>query len=233
MTKDLAEHTHPDSLDNRIQHWAISLMQVSLLVAVVYGAFTFRWELLFMSLLALILTGLPIVIKRHYSVSLPVEYDFLIVVFIYASIFLGEVGGAYERFWWWDVLLHSSSGLVLGFVGFLILYILYDRRKIHASALILASFVFSFGLAMGAVWEIFEFVMDSLFGLNMQKNGLKDTMADLIVDGLGSMVVAWAAYRYAKYDSPNLFAKLIRSFLKQNPKIEQRWRQRRVSDSGT
>ena len=26
-----------------------------------------------------------------------------------ASMFLGEVGDAYERFWWWDAVLHTGS----------------------------------------------------------------------------------------------------------------------------
>ncbi len=218
---------HEEQLDDKLQRWAIGLMQLSLAVAILYGLLTAHWEIFFMSLLALALTGLPLFLKSTYNLRLPVEYDFVIVVFIYASIFLGEVGDAYEKFWWWDVLLHVSSGLVLGFVGFLIFYSLHGRNKVTASPFVLACFVFCFGLASGALWEIFEFVMDSFFGLNMQKNGLRDTMFDLIVDGAGSLVVARAAYRYVTHSAPTIFRRSIRLFLEQNPWITRRWRRSR------
>jgi hypothetical protein len=215
-------HTQ-EELDDKLQRWAIVILQLSLVLAIMYGAVTAHWEIFFMSGLALILTGFPLLLKNKYNLSLPVEYDLVIVVFIYASIFLGEIG-AYEKFWWWDALLHTSSGLVLGFVGFLIFYSLYGRKKVAASPFILACFVFCFGLASGALWEIFEFAMDAGFGLNMQKNGLRDTMFDLIVDAVGSLAVARAAYQYVTHDSPTLFRRSIRLFLEQNPRIARRWR---------
>jgi hypothetical protein len=214
-------------LDDRVQRWAIGFMQISLAAAMVYGIATAHWEIFFMSTLALILSGLPLFLRSTYNLRLPVEYDFVIVLFIYASIFLGEVGDAYEKFWWWDVLLHISSGLVLGFVGFLLFYSLYGRNKVTASPLVLACFVFCFGLACGALWEIFEFVMDSIFGLNMQKNGLRDTMFDLIVDAAGSLVVARTAHQYITHNSPVIFRRSIRLFLEQNPWIVRRWRRSR------
>jgi hypothetical protein len=46
------------------------------------------------------------------------------------------------------------------------------------------------------LWEIFEFAGDQLFGMNMQKEGLTDTMWDLIVDTLGAFVAAVFGYFY-------------------------------------
>ena len=37
-------------------------------------------------------------------------------------------------------------------------------------------------MTIGVIWEIFEFTMDHVFDLTMQKSGLPDTMTDLIVD---------------------------------------------------
>lgn len=61
-----------------------------------------------------------------------------------------------------------------------------------------------FALGVGALWEIFEFTMDSLFGMNMQKpmlgdpSGLTDTMWDLIVDATGALVISVLGWRYLK-----------------------------------
>ena len=69
----------------------------------------------------------------------------------------------------------------------------------NLSPVFIAVFAFCFALALGAVWEIYEFTMDSVFGTNMQKymldNGtaligqaaLQDTMKDIIVDAIGAL----------------------------------------------
>ena len=54
---------------------------------------------------------------RRLKVNIPPEFEAWSVVFIYASLFLGEVKGYYARFWWWDLLLHTGSGLLLGTLG--------------------------------------------------------------------------------------------------------------------
>ena len=56
----------------------------------------------------------------------------------------------------------------------------------------------SFCLAMtvGVLWEIFEYAMDSLFGLQMMKSGLPDTMGDLVVDAVGAALAALAGVVY-------------------------------------
>ncbi|MGH7573673.1 MAG: hypothetical protein ACREM1_00880, partial [Longimicrobiales bacterium] len=48
------------------------------------------------------------------------------------------------------------------------------------------------------LWEIFEFGMDQVFGLNMQKSGLVDTMWDLIVNVIGAGAIALLGYGWLK-----------------------------------
>src|SRR3546814_16435775 len=72
-------------------------------------------------------------------------------------------------------------------------YILNEDRHVdlHMRPSFLAVFAFCFSQAIGALWEIFEFTMDQVFGLTMQKpmlgdpSGLTDTMWDLIVNAIG------------------------------------------------
>ena len=90
--------------------------------------------------------------------------------------FLGEVRSWYERIWWWDIALHTSSGLLLGLVGFLLVYVLTENERIdlHMRPRFVALFAFLFAVAVGALWEIFEFAMDRMLGANMQKPMLDD-----------------------------------------------------------
>lgn len=215
-------------------HKMISFLIRSLLIiAVLLGFYEKNWMVIFVSSLTLFLTFLPLIIKRRYEINLPPELEIIIIIFLYASIFLGEVHGYYTRFWWWDSVLHFFSGMALGFAGFLILYILYKKEKLKASPLTIAIFAFCFALALGALWEIFEFGMDSFFGLDMQRSrnlenvygecdtrlGVIDTMVDLILDAIGALIASIAGYFYLKRGGFFIFDRFVKSFEKENPKL--------------
>jgi len=194
-------------------------IRISILVALVGAIISFNWTIVFVSALTLLLVFLPSIIERNFKFHLPAEFEILVVTFIYASLVLGEVYGYYTRFWWWDLVLHMGSGVALGFIGFLTLYLLYDEKKIKAKPITIAIFSFSFALAIGAIWEMFEFSMDSLFGFAMQKGGLVDTMWDLIVDAGGALFASTLGFIYIKTGEMRLFGGMVRKFIEENPKF--------------
>jgi hypothetical protein len=80
-----------------------------------------------------------------------------------------------------------------------------------------ALFAFMFALGLGALWEIFEFAMDSIFGLNMQKSGLVDTMWDLIVDTVGALIIALLGFSYlSKARNVSFLERWIARFIQDN-----------------
>ncbi|NIQ16387.1 MAG: hypothetical protein GTO02_18945, partial [Candidatus Dadabacteria bacterium] len=88
----------------------------------------------------------------------------------------------------------------------------------------MALFAFVFALAFGVIWEMFEFSMDQLFGLSMQKpmfndpSGLTDTMWDLIVDTLGALIISILGYGYFRtVESDSFLEKWIDKFVENNP----------------
>lgn len=187
-------------------------------LAVVQG----RWLAAAATLGVIVVTLLPLLLERRLRVHIPPEFELLAVAFIYASLFLGEVRGYYVRFWWWDVLLHTGSGFLLGLLGFLFVHILNELENIelHMKPGFVAFFAFLFAVGMGVIWEIFEFSMDQIFGLNMQKTGLVDTMWDLIVDCLGAFVIAILGFRYLRRGNDESFLeRWINSFIERNPHL--------------
>ncbi len=198
-------------------HYIIQVfIRISLILALISAIYNQRWTVLFAVSLALILTYLPNLFEKRYKIYLPVEFEIIIIIFIYATLFLGEVHGYYDKFWWWDALLHTSSAIVFGFIGFLILYILDKSGRINTKPIWIAVFSFCFAVAIGAVWEIFEFSMDQIFGFNMQKSGLVDTMEDLIVDSIGALIASIFGYFYIKKREIFLFGKILKRFEKEN-----------------
>ena len=64
--------------------------------------------------------------------------------------------------------------------------------------------------------------MDQLFGLNMQKSGLPDTMGDLIIDACGAALASGAGYLYLRGGSGGFFGSLIRQFVAVNRRLYQK-----------
>ena len=85
---------------------------------------------------------------------------------------------------------------MLGLVTFLGLLALVDLQRVKMSLGLLSVFAVAFAMAVGSLWEMFEFFMDRTFGLNMMKSGLNDTMSDLIVNCLGALAAVALAHVY-------------------------------------
>lgn len=167
-----------------------------------YGAI--RTQSLFALLIILLtffFTLTPFFLKERFKLKFPQELELVIILFIYATLFLGEVQDYYHVFWWWDILMHGISAIALGFIGVGILYEMDKKTIIQARPSTLVFFGFCFAVAVGAMWEILEFNIDQFFGTNMQKSGLMDTMGDLMVDAFGAFVAAFVGYFYIKKEN--------------------------------
>lgn len=197
----------------------VLFLNLTLIAALVIALSNYEWDIVLIIFLAFVLSFLPKMIEKRYKIDIPAEFEILIVVLVYASIFLGEVQGYYTLFWWWDLVLHAGFALALGFVGFGVLYVLYRGDKIRARPSTIAIFSFCFAVAFGALWEIFEFSMDQIFGYHMQKSGLLDTMWDLIVNAVGAFIASFIGYIYLKRGGFLMFDRLIDKFVKNNPEL--------------
>lgn len=207
---------------NEIHKWLTLFLQLTLLVGAFLAVAQGRWLAAVSTVGIIIVTFLPLMIGRRIAVQIPPEFEVLAVVFVYASLFLGEVHGYYVRFWWWDAILHIGSGFLLGILGFLLVYVLNEHENVdlHMRPHFVALFAFMFAVGIGALWEIFEFAMDQLFHLNMQKSGLVDTMWDLIVDTVGALFISLLGWSYLKTAGTNSFLeRWIAEFVASNPRL--------------
>lgn len=169
----------------------------------------------------------PLIVRRLVRVHIPPEFAVLAILFLFASLYLGEVRDFYTRFWWWDIALHAGSGLLLGIAGFLLVFVLNESASVdlHLSPRFVAIFAFCFALAGGAVWEIFEFAMDRLAGTTMQKpmlgdpSGLTDTMWDLIVDAAGALAISVFGWWFLRSQRESFIESWTRRFIEANPRL--------------
>jgi hypothetical protein len=199
-----------------------SLLLIAGLVSLGLG----RWSLSFVSFATLGLSLVPPVLASRWSLTLPVPFLFATTLFFFASIFLGEALGFYERLWWWDLALHGSSAVGFGLTGFLFVLMLFEGDRFAAPPSAIAFITFCVAMTIGASWEVFEFSMDSLFGLNMQKSGLVDTMEDLMINALGSLVASVTGYVYLVRNSAGLLGRSLAQFIALNKRLYQKYKNR-------
>lgn len=118
-------------------------------------------------------------------------------------------------------MLHSISGIVLGIIGFMFVYLLNEKyTEVKLSPFFVVMFAICFAVSMGVVWEFFEFTMDRAFGFNMQRfrlenqDGLIDTMTDLFVGLIGAIITAIVGFVYIKRKNDVLFRDYFKSWFK-------------------
>ena len=73
------------------------------------------------------MTYYPSILEKRFGVYLPKGLQIVITLFIFASQVLGEMRGFYTSVPWWDLMLHTISGIVLGMIGFLFVYLLNEK----------------------------------------------------------------------------------------------------------
>jgi len=178
--------------------------------------------------LGILAIKLPYFLKEKIDLKIPSVMMLFYVLFLYAAIYLGEVRNFYYNVPYWDIILHTFSGGMLGAIGFSFITILNNTEKIpfNLSPAFVACFSFCFALSLGAIWEIYEFTADGILQTNMQKfaleddtlligrNALSDTMKDLIVDGIGAFVISVIGYISLKYQK-GWIEKLLFKFSKE------------------
>lgn len=185
------------------------------------------WENVFLTAIVILLTLVPAFLWRTYRIVIPPEFQLISAGFVFLSLFLGSAADFYYRYWWWDVVLHTSSGFLLGIIGFVALFLLNntDRLPQGMKPSFLCIFGVMFAITLGVVWEIFEFAVDSIApDINMQsrETGVVDTMQDLIVDTIGAVIVGFMGYAYLKTGKYSMIADGVRAFIEKNPRYFSR-----------
>ncbi len=167
--------------------FAVYLVLRLLVIGVaVVSLMTGKYENFFLCLLSLVLFLLPSFVSENFGIRLPETLEIIVLLFIFATEILGEISGFYLRFSFWDTMLHTINGFLCAAIGFALVDVLNRsaRFKFQLSPLFLAVVAFCFSMTVGVIWEFFEFFMDQVFLLDMQK--------DFVVNSVSSAMFAGA-----------------------------------------
>lgn len=197
----------------------MNFVRALLVFSSLWGYSTGRHLILSMSILGLIVTFAPLIIYKIWKKEVPEIYEIIIILFIFGLLFLGNVRGIYSDFWWWEILLNLLGALILGFAGLTIVYVLNKEEIIDANPFIMVFLAFCFAFAIGGLWEIFEFSLDKIFGFNLQRGELEDTMTDMIVNAVGAFFVCFIGYLRIKDGKMIIFSSFLEGFMNRHKKL--------------
>ncbi len=139
------------------------------------------------------------------NLKIPVIYEYIYLIFIFFSVGLGGMCNLYLIISWYDVLLHSLSGIIISFIPLYIIEIYEVTLPKYTKWFVV--FIVSMGFA--SIWEIYEFIIDLIFNTDMQKteHGVLDTMQDLSAHALTTLIFILVYYFDSKFFNSKIINK--------------------------
>lgn len=142
-----------------------------------------RWGHAGLCFLTLLLFELPALTEAVTKLRIPPLLEAAVTVFAFCANILGEMLGFYLRFFWWDAALHVLWGFLAGLLGVAFLQALQGKALTSPAAALTA---LGFAALTGICWEFFEFAMDGIFHMDMQKDVWLHTVSSLLLNREGA-----------------------------------------------
>lgn len=172
--------------ENRSTFLVYTGLRLMVLGVLILQIFNRNYENVFLCILTLVLMIMPSVIQATFQVEFPSLLEIIILCFIFAAEILGEISSFYIKFPYWDTVLHTLNGFLCAAVGFSLVDIMNNqkRMKFELSSLFMAITAFCFSMTIGVLWEFFEFGMDCIWNLDMQKDMVISSIHSTMLDPL-------------------------------------------------
>ena len=156
------------------------------------------------------------------AIRLPRFYDFSVILVMFLLSW-GSTLGWYHSWGFYDKVVHFMAPLLTTGLIYILLVrlgVLPDLKSLRQPHHRLGFFLIALalGMAIGAGWEVTEWLLDKVTGLNRVENA-EDTATDLVADTLGSIgsgliLVGWslAGWSITRCPGTALENKSFRSF---------------------
>ena len=154
---------------------------VEFLQAIFAIAFTHLWDMF------QLWGGRSFITKVHY------KYQTLLNAFIFFGTVIGSTINNRTSFEHCDLISHFLAGALTAYFAYDFAFLIQGKKG-RLSPALAAMFSLGFSCAVSVGWEFYEFTMDRLYGLHLQRSlptsdsGLVDTMVDLILGVAGALV---------------------------------------------
>lgn len=154
------------------------LLRCLVILTLIAQVFNGNYEHVYTCVLVLILFAIPSIVECRLRIDLPDTLEIIILLFIFSAEILGEIQEYYVLFPFWDDMLHTLNGFLFAAVGFSMVDILNRNKRVslQMSPFYMAVMAFCFSMTIGVLWEFFEWAMDAVFSIDMQKDTIVHTI---------------------------------------------------------
>ncbi len=172
--------------ENKRTFLVYSGLRILVIGMMILQIFNQNYQNVFLCLLTLILMVMPSVVQAAFKVEFPSLLEIIILLFIFAAEILGEISAFYIKFPYWDTILHTLNGFLCAAIGFSLVEIMNNdkRLKFELSPLFMSIVAFCVSMTIGVLWEFFEFGMDMIYRLDMQKDTIIHSISSVMLDPL-------------------------------------------------
>ncbi|MEU1973135.1 hypothetical protein ABZ477_15880 [Microbacterium sp. NPDC019599] len=157
----------------------------SIVVAIALGMLGAEVELP-LTLLLVFAYAAPLLVELVFRTTLPWTLQLSYLVFIAAGSFAGSALHVYWYFPLWDVIVHFYSGIMLAWLGMLLVRRAEERTGVGLPMWFSLTVILLTPMAFAAAWELCEFASDILIGTASQ-HGNTDSMTDLLAGTAGGV----------------------------------------------
>lgn len=182
------------------------IFRCALFALAVYHIYKREFKLIKSLILVFALSFLPELLNAVFQIRIDAFSIIVYLIILFMALYLGSSLGFYDRYKWWDRVIHFLSGV--GFVGF---GIAIADTSSGIIKLVILFFGFSFSITLHVFWEVLEYISDCISHGNAQRwqiihasnnhvsekaiqpAGLVDTMNDIIccIVGAGLAILVW------------------------------------------
>lgn len=202
------------------------IMQVIYVLTAVYlfavGIKNQNWYDILMPVGTLVLFPVLWAVYRLFKFKKSYQMEFVIFLFTYLGFTLGGAASFYQKFPGFDKLLHTLSGVFVSMLAFA-LYLLLEKEIDSKKMMTAVFFVFFASMTVAALFEIVEYLAAPLVGRDLQqiaKTGVADTIIDMIVCLIGSLLYTPLLVRFYKGKNDPLTGAVAAFFYINNKAID-------------
>jgi len=154
--------------------------------------------------------------------KLPILQAALAIV-LFEAVFFGTVLDFYDKRPYFDKFNHGVAGAFLAVIGLITFYWFNPEQRIRLSVRpgFVGFYCTGFAILGKVLWEFYEYAGDRILQANMQRwqfgvvYALTDTMLDLAVGLLGSVMISLLIRSKLKKDSQRFYREFISGFFKE------------------
>ncbi|MEK6893560.1 MAG: RNA-binding domain-containing protein [Nanoarchaeota archaeon] len=209
----------PVESQRKVRFILLNIIRILLVLIFLFAEFNGRKLLLFTSIFAFIITFMPWFFRIFLKKEPAALFDIIIILFVFGLFTFWEIRGVYASNWIVAFLMTIAEAIALGLLGLTLVHTLFKNTQIESNPLLISGFSFCLGFTFGALLEITEVVIDSVFKFRIHEVGLFNPLEDLGIYLIGSLIVALFGYFSLKRGKQILISSFLEDIIEKNSRF--------------